>query len=344
MGLRVQQLPVAGDLILVPTRERHRLRLSASGEAGGTPEPPRYPVRLILPLARARRTRPPDSGGRLSSPREPRRVGGSARDASLHVRALCTISGGARRPVIVPTPDLFGRLIYFGADRGDEDSEGAAFVPSEPILRTARRWCLYQAREYFNASINEMWRRLTCWGLQREGDRVPIPMTEVRASLKNIDFASFASSIEVDLPDGGLSAGSSYKVLLDWVMSVGEISGELDDRWNLDAALSEDMVIEWLDYGGSSKPTRTPDTNKTTERSSRYATHGARCFLTRCGSRPSRPWTTRRLCFDTGARRHMTYSRNWTPSRRTSLIASRYPSSVKPSVADPSRSPSHPDE
>ena len=97
-----------------------------------------------------------------------------------------------------------------------------------------------------------MWRRLTCWGLLHEGDRVPIPMTEVRASLKSIDFESFASSIEVDLPDAGLAAGSSYKDLLDWVMSVGEVSGELDDRWKLDAALSEDKIIEWLDYGNSS--------------------------------------------------------------------------------------------
>ena len=166
------------------------------------------------------------------------------------LRFMCELSAqSAATPV---DQSSFRRLIYFGADRGDEHSEGPAFVPSEPILHTARRWRLYQAREYFNASINEMWRRLSCWGLQREGDRVPIPMTEVRASLKNIDFTSFASSIEVDLPDTGISASSSYKVLLDWVMSVGAVSGELDDRWNLDAALSEDKIIEWLDYEGSS--------------------------------------------------------------------------------------------
>ena len=159
----------------------------------------------------------------------------------------------AAQSVATPVDESsFRRLIYFGADRGDEHSKGPTFVPSEPILSTARRWRLYQAREYFNASVNEMWRRLTYWGLQREGDRVPVPMTEVRASLEEIDFTSFASSIGVDLPDAGISAGSSYQVLLDWVMSVGAVSGALDDRWNLDAALSEDKIIEWLDYEGSS--------------------------------------------------------------------------------------------
>ncbi len=166
------------------------------------------------------------------------------------LRFMCELSAqSAATPV---DESSFRRLIYFGADRGDEHSKGPIFVPSEPILSTARRWRLYQAREYFNASVNEMWRRLTYWGLQRQGDSVPVPMTEVRASLEEIDFASFASSIGVDLPDAGLSAGSSYQVLLDWVMSVGGVSGELDDRWNLDAALSEDKIIEWLDYEGSS--------------------------------------------------------------------------------------------
>ena len=101
------------------------------------------------------------------------------------LRFMCELSAqSAAAPV---DESSFRLLIYFGADRGDEHSEGTAFVPSEPILRTARRWRLYQAREYFNASINEMWRRLTCWGLQREGDRAPLPMTEQEAALDILD-------------------------------------------------------------------------------------------------------------------------------------------------------------
>ena len=160
---------------------------------------------------------------------------------------MCELSAqSAAAPV---DQSSFRRLVYFGADYGDEDSVGTTFVPTESTLRTPRRWRLYQAREYFNASINEMWRRLTCWGLQREGYLYPVPMAEVLASLDNIDFTSFASSIEVDLPDAGLSANSSYSEMLDWVMSVGAVSGELDDRWDLDAELTEDAIIHWLNYG-----------------------------------------------------------------------------------------------
>lgn len=143
----------------------------------------------------------------------------------------------------------FRRLIYFGADYGDDEADGPTFVPNDAIERTARRWRLYQAREYFNASINEMWRRLSCWGLQRDGDLFPIPMAEVLKSIDELDFATFAASIDVKLPKGGINASSPFEQLLEWVTSIGAVTGELDDRWDLDAALTEDWIIEWLAYG-----------------------------------------------------------------------------------------------
>ena len=166
-------------------------------------------------------------------------------------RFMCELSAqSAAHPV---DQSSFRRLIYFGADYGQEDVNGATFFPTESTMRSARRWRLYQAREYFNASINEMWRRLTYWGLRCKGDVHPVPMSEVLGSLDNIDFTSFASSVEVELPASGLFANSSYKELLDWVMNVGAVTGELDDRWRLDAALTEDAIIQWLDYGRYSR-------------------------------------------------------------------------------------------
>ena len=165
------------------------------------------------------------------------------------LRFMCELSAqSAAAPV---DQESFRRLIYFGTDHGHDDSDGPTFVPTDATLRTARRWRLYQARDYFSASINEMWRRLIYWGLEREGDRVPVRMAEVSASLDDIDFASFVSSIGVDLPSTGLSAGSSYNELLDWVMSVGAVSGELDDRWDLGAELTEDTIIGCLENGST---------------------------------------------------------------------------------------------
>ena len=166
------------------------------------------------------------------------------------LRFMCELS--AQTSASPVDESSFRRLVYYGADHGEGDPEGPTFVPTESTLSTARRWRLYQTREYFNASINEMWRRLICWGLQQDGDHYPVPMADVLESLTSIDFASFASSIGVDLPNTGLSAGSTINELLEWVTSVGAVSGELDDRWNLHAELTEDAIIKWLGYGRSS--------------------------------------------------------------------------------------------
>ena len=103
-----------------------------------------------------------------------------------------------------------------------------------------------------NAALNEMWRRLSCWGLQRDGDLFPVPMTDVLGSIGDIDFAGFASSIDVELPEGGLGASSLFSKLLGWVGSLARVTGHLDDRWDLDAALTEDRIIQWLGYGRTS--------------------------------------------------------------------------------------------
>ena len=163
------------------------------------------------------------------------------------LRFMCELSAqSATAPV---DESSFRRLVYFGADHGDDGSDGPSFVPTESTLRTARRWRLYQAREYFNASLNEMWRRLVYWGLDRQGDSFPVSMAEVLTSLDTIDFMSFASSIGVDPPADGLSAASAFQEMLEWVTSTGAVSGKLDDRWDLNASLTEDAIVEWLGYG-----------------------------------------------------------------------------------------------
>lgn len=178
---------------------------------------------------------------------------GNASDANARresLRFMCELAAQTEGSPV--DQGSFRRLVFFGADYGDDETDGATFVPNAAVTRTARKWRLYQAREYFNASINEMWRRLSCWGLQRDGDLFPIPMADVLDSIEEIDFASFVASIDVKLPKGGLTASSPFEKLLDWVVSVGAISGHLDDRWDLDAALTEDWIVQWLDYGRAS--------------------------------------------------------------------------------------------
>ena len=76
-------------------------------------------------------------------------------------------------------------------------------------------------------------------------------MADLLASIDSIDFEGFAQSLALELPPGGLTPDSPYRELLDWVVSVGGVTGQLDDRWELDRDLTEDRIIEWLGYGGS---------------------------------------------------------------------------------------------
>jgi len=145
----------------------------------------------------------------------------------------------------------FRRLIYFGTNARAGDSQRFEFTPTPPTIRAARRWRLYQAREYYNAALNEMWRRLHYWGLGQDGIAIPIPLSKVFESVRFVDFDEFTSSFGVKLPSKGISGLSPIQSLLDWVQEVGQVTGGLDDRWNLDAPLTEDGVIGWLHYGRS---------------------------------------------------------------------------------------------
>lgn len=163
------------------------------------------------------------------------------------LRMMCDI---ARQTKDAPVDEnAFRRLVFYGQDHQPPGEPAVAYVPSEPLVRTARRWRLYQTREYFNAALNEMWRRLSAWGLEHDGDHTPVPMTEVINTLDDIDPAGFASALGVDLPPNGLSGTSPYTDLLDWVRAAGKVRLDLDQRWPLDAALTEDAIIDWLGYG-----------------------------------------------------------------------------------------------
>ena len=147
----------------------------------------------------------------------------------------------------------FRNLIYFGADDPDGNGSVATFLPSKEISSTARRWRLYQAREYYNAALNEMWRRLTNWGKDADGVEFPPTLSEVLDSLDRIDFESFAATYsenyEIDLLVGGFDASTPFSELLDWARAAAGITDSLDDRWALDADLNEDYLIDWLGYG-----------------------------------------------------------------------------------------------
>jgi hypothetical protein len=166
----------------------------------------------------------------------------SARRETL--RLFCELSAQtAEWPV---NEESFRRLMYFRADHDGEGNPSAYFEVTADTLRPARRWRLYQAREYFSFGLNSMWRRLIEWGILNDGNTYPISMKEVVESLATIDFDGFARSLGMGAP--GLSAKSPLASLIEWVSASALVTGKLDGPWELGAPMSEDRICRWLGY------------------------------------------------------------------------------------------------
>ena len=95
------------------------------------------------------------------------------------------------------TQDRFRRLIYYRST-----GSGASWTPAEPNVRTARRWRLYQAREYYSYGLNRLWRYLAEWGnaqVQTSGDVLPIATWWAHVD-DALDFTTLAGTLGVENP------------------------------------------------------------------------------------------------------------------------------------------------
>ena len=168
----------------------------------------------------------------------------------LTLRFMCELSA---QPEQYPIDQAsFRRLVYFATDYYGETGTVGLHSRRGPVKRTARRW-----RPLSGPRSTLTPRSMRCGAVCHAGVchgtvTFPVPMAEVMGSIGGIDFASFASDLEVDLPDAGHLRSSSFSALLDWVGSQGRITWHLDARWDLDAALTEDPIIDWLGFGRTS--------------------------------------------------------------------------------------------
>jgi hypothetical protein len=144
------------------------------------------------------------------------------------------------------TQDRFRRLIYFRST-----GSGASWTPAEPNVRTARRWRLYQAREYYSYGLNRLWRYLAEWGnaqVQTSGDVLPIASWWAHVDAA-FEFTALAGALGVDNP--GLDATSTVADLSTWVGAVGLVAGDLDDPWDVTAPVTEHTLYRWADTAGT---------------------------------------------------------------------------------------------
>jgi hypothetical protein len=148
--------------------------------------------------------------------------------------------------------DDFRQLVYFRAH-----PDGATYRPRTGIARTARRWRLYQAREYYAYALNRLWAWLCAWGLDASvGGSRPVPLTtlweQVEAAL---DFTRLAGDFGV--ADPGFSATTPIVEVAAWAEEVANVSGSLDDGWDIQVPLHEHELYWWSRRSGSA-PTTLP--------------------------------------------------------------------------------------
>jgi len=114
--------------------------------------------------------------------------------------------------------------------------------------RAARRWRLYQAREYYAFALNRLWRYLAEWGQARiafSGDAVLVASWWAHVD-DALDFGPLAETLGVD--SAGLGAGSALAELTDWAARAAVVApGSLDDPWDVTAAVTEHVLYRWAD-------------------------------------------------------------------------------------------------
>jgi hypothetical protein len=137
--------------------------------------------------------------------------------------------------------DKFRRLIYF-RDLGD----GMRYQPRTDAARTARRWRLYQAREYYSLALNRLWALLCAWGAGRSaGGALSVPADDWWAWLDSaLDFGPVARQLGME--DPGIRSSAPLAVAANWVAASGRTGASIDDFWPLESSsLNEDRLSAW---------------------------------------------------------------------------------------------------
>jgi hypothetical protein len=136
--------------------------------------------------------------------------------------------------------DMFRRLIYF-RDLGD----GLQYVPRAEVARTARRWRLYQAREYYSLALNRLWALLSAWGAERSAaGAVSVPVGDWWSWLDSaLDLGPVGGRLGVG--DPSISSSAPLADLADWITAIAGTGANVDDIWPQNSALTEDRLASW---------------------------------------------------------------------------------------------------
>lgn len=139
--------------------------------------------------------------------------------------------------------DQFRQLIYFRASGTD-----ARFEPRNATVDAARRWRIYQAREYYNFALTRMWQWVVTYGLAVTDDGLQsIPQADILSvAAAALDRPSLTQHFDLGVPS--LDALSPITVWQEWLVAQANIDGEdLDQPWDVTAPMQEHSLFRYAD-------------------------------------------------------------------------------------------------
>jgi len=133
--------------------------------------------------------------------------------------------------------DAFRQLIYFG-----EDQTGQLFVPGLNLVSISKMWRLYQAREYYSYALNLFWYYFCVWGLENNGDHIPLEVSLFWDYLDSVlDCDYFFESLSIDYK--GLTPDTRFsKLLEDLMLIIGSDEQSFDQICNFNCRINEDKL------------------------------------------------------------------------------------------------------
>ena len=131
------------------------------------------------------------------------------------------------------TPGDFRQIIYF------RELDGSRYEPRAELLDVARRWRVYQGREYFGYVFNRLLRWVSRRGLaETDGGLVVMPATRLWEVVANALNASAADpDLGLTLPD--VDASTSAVDFLQGLKDGVDVRSGADEVWTRNAGLDE---------------------------------------------------------------------------------------------------------
>jgi hypothetical protein len=133
----------------------------------------------------------------------------------------------------------FRDLVYF------RTLDGVIYTPRPDTAAMARRWRLYQAREYFSFAFNRLWAWTTRRGLQSsDGGLLSVPLEELWSVIET-DLADSHFTEDSGVADPGIGPDNPAHEFSSWLTQQVDVSPGIDEAWPRNEVFDEHALHAW---------------------------------------------------------------------------------------------------